>query len=351
MGILLHVNGVVYMKQKNYRRETAFLYPELEKCAFEQKLHTLGLITQITAIVTAANNQLVELIEGGTFSFINCMPSVHMECISDISSNFLNYENVRICVVRFDEYDYTENYQKLLQEYKSGQTGISHLVALNITSRQQKALFLEDQQGQFDSVISTSLDHLESILVSIMFDIAMYHYFGLSNDLPFRKRFNKLKFEYLTHKYDKKWQSDNYGSAFPEKNIYLPVSLPEVRKLDRRAKLESRQKAVKEMLDSFATFLAESSLAIQVIKDSDGDFRGLHSDIPEDLEPEVENTIHERNDEKKFSIIFFKNSTEKVSGKVVRCFKEGRLSCWVEKSTENDSLYKIITVEHGGDRL
>lgn len=338
------------MRQKNYRRDTAFLYPELEECPFPQKLHTLELITQITAIVTAANNQLMELVDGGTFSFVNCIPSVHMECVSDVSVNSIDYENIRICVARFDEYDYTENYQELIQEYRSGQTGISHLVALNITSHQQKALFLEDKQKQFDTVITTSLDHLENILVSIMFDISIYHYFGLSSDLPYRKKFNRIKFDYLLHKYDARWQTENYGNPFPETPIYLPISLPGVRKLDRRTKPESRQEAVKEVLDSFATFLAESSIALRVIKDSDGDFRSVHSSIPDDLSSEVEGIIRQRNDAKKFSIVFLKNSTEKVTAKVVEYTEQEKLPCWVEKAFEDDMFYKIITVEQGGDR-
>lgn len=338
------------MKQKNYRRDTAFLYPELEDCPLEEKIHTLELITQITAIVTAANNLLMELVDGGTFSFVNCIPSVHMECISNVPTNSADYENIRICVAHFDEYDYTENYQGLIQEYKSGRTGISHLVALNITSRQQKALFSADKEKNFDTIITTSLDHLEHVLVSIMFDISIYHYFGLSNELPYRKKFNNIKFDYLVQKLDKKQQGENYGEIFPQEPIYLPISLPGIRKLGRRVKPESRKEAVKEMLNTFATFLAESSMSVQVKKDSQGDIISTSPLIPDDLYSEVEEIIQERSNIKKFSIVFLNNSTKNLTAKVVEYTDQGNLPCWVEKTFEDDIFYKIITVEQGGDR-
>ena len=336
------------MEQKRYRRDTAFLYPSLEEeCSPSERELTLELITQITAIVNSANSVLTELVDGGNFSFVNCMPTVHMECISDISTRFVDYENVRICVTGFDEHDYTTRYQDLIKAYQSGNTGISHLISLRIISRQQKAIFAED--NQFDTSITTSLDYLENILVSIMFDISVYHYFGLSSDLPDRKDFNTIKYDYLLHKYTEKEQLDNYGKVFPETPLYLPISLPDVRKLDRRIKHDSRQEVVNEILVSFASFLSESLMAIKVEKDSEGDIVGPSPSIPDDIFAEVEKTIHENKGLKKFVIVFLKDSTENSIKKVIQYTPEGKVPCWVEKKYEGETLYKIVFVKQRDD--
>lgn len=336
------------MRLEKYHRDTAFLYPDLETgCPPNERELTLELITQITMIVNSANNILTELVDGGNFSFVNCMPTVHMECISDVATHFINYENVRICVASFDQYDYTKNYQNLIGAYQSGKTGISHLIALHISSRPQKAIFAED--SQFDTIITTSLDNLENILVSIMFDISIYHYFGLSSDLPARKDFNTIKYCYLLHKYNEKEQTDLYGRELPQSPLYLPISLPHVKKLDRRIKQESRQEVVYEMLDSFATFLSESSMAIKIEKDAEGDLVGPNPPIPNDISSEVQETIHEQKNLNKFIIVFLKDSTGKLIKKVLKYTPEEKVPCWVEKQYEGETLYKIIFVKQRGD--
>lgn len=342
---------MLQVKPERYRRNTAFLYPDLEKCTPGERLNTLQLIAQITAKVTSANNTLMELIDGGNFSFVNCMPTVHMECVSDASITPEDYENVRICVSQFDQHDYTAGYKDLVNAYRTGMAKISHLVALNITSRPQKTSFSEDKNKQFDTIVTLNLNHLESILVSIMFDISIYHYFGLSNDLPDRKQFNEIKFTYLSNKYDFRFQSENYGQRFPQNPIYLPGSLPEVRKLKLQVGQENSQKIVKDMLDSFATFLAESSIAIHIEKDSDGDMVGPHSLLPSDLSDQVQKIIRKYKNSPKFAIIFLKDSTGNIISKVVECLNNGNFPCWIEKSDEMHMLYKIVSVKQGGEEI
>lgn len=340
--------------RESYRRDTAFLYPDLEKCTSEERVHTLELITQITAIVTAANSEIMELVDGGNFSFVNCMPTVYMECVSDVSIPAKDYESVRICVVQFEDCDYTKCYEDLISAYRSGVTKISHLVALDITSRSRKASFSEDKNKQFDTIVTINLDQLKNILVSIMFDISLYHYFGLSNDLADRKRFNEIKYKYLIQKYDDKAQTDNYGHRFPSSPIYLPASLPEIKKLNRRTKQQSRQEIVNEILDSFATFLSESSIAIHIQKDSDGCIVNVDNSIRLDLVSSdlfnlVEKIVHKESELKAFLIVFLKDSTGNVISKVLEYSENGKVPCWVTKSNEKQMLYKIVSVKQGGD--
>lgn len=336
------------MKPESYRRDTAFLYPDLETCTPEQRIQTLELITRITAIVTAANSELAELVDGGNFSYVNCMPEVYMECVSDASISTEDYENVRICVAKFDQFDYLPCYKSLTNAYQSGITKISHLVALCITRHQQKAVFSKDEAGYFDSIITTSLDQLESILVSILFDISIYHYFGLSNNLSDRKKFNEIKYQYLLHKYDQKYQIDNYGRAFPTSPIYLPLSLPEVKTLNRRTKRESRQEIVIQMLNKFATFLSESLMAVHVMKDADGYIMNPSS-VPLNLRDHMEKIVYDKKDLQKFFVVFLENSTGNLTSKVLKYPEKGGLACWIEKGDELQTFYKIVLVKQGGD--
>ena len=66
---------------------------------------------------------------------------------------------------------------------------ISHLVGLRICSSSSQVKFTEPNGLPFDVIIETGLEDLEAILVSIMLDISIYHYFCLSNDLLYRKNF------------------------------------------------------------------------------------------------------------------------------------------------------------------
>lgn len=335
------------MNKIDYRRDTAFLYPNLVDISSEERLRTLGLISQITAIVNLANRELAELVDGGTFSFVNCMPKVHMECISDVVENFTDCDNVRICVTSYNSYDYTNNYDALIQRYRHGKTGISHLVALRITGHPQKVQFTPDKNDQFDAVITTSLDYLETILVSIMFDISLYHYYGLSNHLPERKRFNETKYNYLLQKYTAKEQEDIYGNAFSEIPIYLPISLPEVRKIDRRIRSDSRQNAVDDMLDAYATFLANSDLSIAIYKDHDGNILQPWDQIPKDITKTVEDVVRNHKDLEEYVIIFLNGSTGNHKPIVLQYGEGGKIPCWIEKSCEGKNIYKIVSVKQG----
>lgn len=329
----------------NYQRNTAFLYPDLEKISTDERRRTLGLITQITAIVNLANKELLELVDGGTFSFVNCMPKVHMECVSDMPTKFSDSDSVRICIASFDEYDYTNNYNDLINQYKSGQTRISHLVALHITSHSQRIRFSEDKAKKFDAIITTCLDSLEKVLVSIMFDISLYHYYRLSDDLSDRKRFNEIKYEYLLKKFSEREQEELYGCVLPrDTSIYLPISMQEVKIIGRRTRSDTRQDAVSQMLDSYATFLAESSMAIRINKDRNGNMMQCVNTPPE-IASLCKDILHEKKNLEKYVIVFFRSSTESYESIVLEYNEFDKVPCWIEKIHEEKAFYKIFLVK------
>jgi len=89
-----------------------------------------------------------------------CLKSICV-CVSDAPEAFENRDNVRICITKFDNYDYTADYQVLAQKYKSGETNISHLVALNLSSRPLKTQFSPSQNEQFNAILNTGMSSLK----------------------------------------------------------------------------------------------------------------------------------------------------------------------------------------------
>lgn len=333
---------------ERYQRNTAFLYPDLTNCTQEERLDTLGLIADLTTIAEIANRQLQDLINGGNFSFVNCMPKVYMRCVSDDSESFRDEDNVRICVTKYNNHDYTSNYQTLAKKYKAGETNISHLVALELSSRSQKTQFSVDVNDQFNAVISASMDSLEKILISIMFDISLYRYFSLSDSLPERKKFNAIKYQYITECYTAKDQEEHYGRVLPQdKVMYLPISLPKVKKIDRCIKRESRQKAVSEMLELFSTFLAQAK-SLRMKRDKKGVILESSDKLPKDISHDVERIAQERLALEKYVIVFLLDSAGNRKSLVLECKEDGTVPCWITKDCEGKAVQHIVWVEQAG---
>ena len=328
-------------------RNTAFLYPDLASGNQEERRYTLNLITSLTAIVQSANRQLKNLIEGGNFSFVKCMPEVQMHCITEELDVLDDRDNVRICVTRYDGHDYTTYYDRLTSEYVSGQTRISHLVALDLYSTTRATQFSRDDKKHFDAVISTCMENLEAVLVSILLDISLYHYFLLSDDLIERRKFNETKYNYLI---------DNL--AFSEKKVYgiesltggpmyLPFSLPEVKVINRRTKNENRQEMVKKLLQRYATFLARSS-SLKIIKDQKGNIKDSSDSLPQEIQRTVESVVKEHTNFDEYVIVFSSDSTNNLTHQVLEFDESGSLPSWITKDSEKKAFpYIILVVEEG----
>lgn len=345
--------------EKEYQRNTVFLYPDLTKCSQEERLCTLNLITKLTAVVKMANRQLKDLIEGGKFSFVNCMPEVYMHCVSDDPATFgeqdnkergKKQDNVRICVTNFDGHDYTENYQELVRKYKAGETNISHLVALDLSTIPRGTQFSPDNNEKFNAVISTSMESLETVLVSIMFDISLYHYFLLSDDLRDRKKFNEVKYKYIINQFTQAEQRTHYGAVLSSDRIlYLPISLPKVKIINRRTKIESRQDAVEELLKMFATFLARS-ISLQVIRDEQGNIMDSSDELPREIYKDIECIVRENAKLGEYIIVFLPDSTEKAKPFILEFDNDGVVPSWITKDCEGKTIQNIILVRQGDEQ-
>lgn len=236
-------------------RKTVFLYPSLADLKPDEIKLTNNMIASMNFIVNSVNELIRAVLTGGNFSFIDYLPSVLLKCVTDDKPSNLDCKNVRICIVGFNDIDYKSNYKKIINEFTSGKSDISHLVAIHIEDREKTPKFVFDDGESFDVLIHTSMDALENVLASIMLDISLYHYFSLSGDLDKRKAFNAEKHNYLRTTLTPEKQKDIYGQAIDERPIYLSFSLDRINTLSRRKKHDRRSETIDGLIRDFECFI------------------------------------------------------------------------------------------------
>ena len=331
------------MKQE-FERKTVFLYPESERLEYEQIKTTNRLITNINFIVYSANNLIKNILTSGNFSFVNCFPSVMMHSICDEIQEFHDCNNVRICITGYNTIDYSRNYLNIIEKHKNNSSDISHLVAIHIRDKLNKPKFLVDVDQNFDVKIESDLEHLENVLVAIMLDISLYHYFLLSDDLLKRKQFNIIKFGYICANNSTQDQIKIFGVKLENDNpIYLPISLKHVVKLSGRTNKGRRNEVISELVDNYADFLAES-LSVKLEVDEQGTIINCQDFNNSDVLRIVEKAVKENANAEKFLIIIPENLTEKDDCIVVKYETDVGFVSWMNKERENTSPYQIIMV-------
>lgn len=240
-------------------RKTIFLYPKTSEIDHELYQTTSQLITRIQKVVVISNRLIEEILCSSCFSSVKCKPTVDMKCVGNNVEDFSDYSNVRICVAKYDNLDYTSNYMKIVDEVKNEKIDISHLIALHIYSNHRPINFYKDENNQFDAVVETDLDHLEHLLTAIMLDISLYHYFSLSSDLKFRRNFNSIKSNYIFNVLKEDDARKTYGetvkSGCPK---YLPFSLKWVIELNRRTKKSAKNDTIQTLIQNYGIFLIET---------------------------------------------------------------------------------------------
>lgn len=334
----------VYKVKTEFERKTVFLYPETESMQYEQLLATHELVTNVNLIVYSANDLIKSILTSGNFSFINCLPSVSMQSISEDKQSFKDCNNVRICISGFNEIDYTDNYSNIISQYQRDCSDISHLVAVHITEKASKPKFSIDSKNNFDVIIESSLEHLENVLVAIMLDISLYHYFLLSDDLQKRKMFNKLKFDYLCSNTSQQEQTKIYGAKLdPNSPIYLPFSLKSVMKLSARSKKETRSEAIEELVNEYAYFLAET-VSYKILINERGSILNPVEHTELKNRSLIEDTIQKNIKYNKYLILIPENLTETATPIVVEFNTDGGIVSWMNKELETSTSYQIIKV-------
>ncbi len=244
--------------ENRIERKTLFIYPNLREMETIRSEKIVDLISDISRIITEVNTDLSQLIRMGCFTSVNCLPLVEMaelnQDIKHVEQSEKKLQRVRICINKYHDVSYYSFYDKVFEN--KNDLDISHLVGLNIVSDNiNKVVFLPDTSEKFDVIVETSLDSLYHVLISIMLDISLYHYFNLSNDLNDRKKFSIEKCKYLTQSLDD-FQSI-YGSK-PEllrDSKYLPFSYKGTLALKRRKRIESKKESLNQTINEYFRFL------------------------------------------------------------------------------------------------
>lgn len=333
--------------EKKIDRKTVFLYPDLATLTRKEVCLTNALITNINLVVDSANALIQNILCSGNFSFINCMPTVLMTSVcEDFKKNKVECSNVRICISAYDDIDYTENYAHLINNYKTGCSDISHLVAVHISDKFDKTQFTHDNAGNFDVIVKTNLDYLENVLVSIMLDISLYHYFLLSNDLSYRRSFNKIKYEHLL-KTPSNILENIYGfNPQNQKLIYLPISLGDVSQLENYTTVALRHNFIDELINNYANFLATTT-ATKIECNERGSIinASQHASIKNysAIESYIRNAPPQKN--KMYYILVPDILTKNTPISMIQYNEEtGKVSTWIKKEFEDICSYQIIQV-------
>lgn len=243
------------MGQTNIERKTLFLYPDpRDQGCREDILQILNLVTDISKIAHTANVTINKIMSSGCFSSIRCKPSISLKCVEEYINSDFECENVRICITKYCGKDYTNYYQKVIDDFKNEKSDISHLVAITI-GETRKTLFHRDSQKKFDVIIDANLDSLDLILEAIVLDIALYHYFVLGDDLASRKKFNEHKWRYLVDTFTEDEQRIFLNSEIPDQLNYFPFSLPYIKRYNQQRTANSYKSIIDELIKAFGKFV------------------------------------------------------------------------------------------------
>ena len=237
-------------------RKTLFLYPRLDIVLDdgtnntgqkEEQTKVFDLIADLKIIATISNETIERILRNTGFDYIRCVPVINVEEMHHFPSISSDIERVRICVIGYDNNSYESAYKEICDNYINNKLKISHLVGLKISTSSESVVFSKPEGSAFDVVIETGLMHLTNVLVSIMLDISIFHYFSLSNDIEFRKMFSIAKMEYIKCSSF----SSIYANGDELKSInYLPFSYKYINEL-RNCDTDEQKRIIKNLVDNY----------------------------------------------------------------------------------------------------
>lgn len=237
-------------------RTVLFLYPDLEDDNLIEQNIISKIISDLKIIINTSNRNIRKILQDGSFSYIKCLPYIEME-EANKKPTIRMVELVRVCVIGYNEKNYEDVYSDICEKYLNNTLNISHLIGLKINTDLKAIKFTKPEESSFDVIIESNLNDLESILISIMLDTSIYHYFSLNNDIEYRKNFSQIKINGIkSSKY-----VDYYGNDIDLSNIkYLPFSYPYVKKyfeLQSENSNQEREKIISELITAYFTFIKQ----------------------------------------------------------------------------------------------
>ena len=168
------------------QRKMLFLYPEnLESHDLKKIKDMLNLSKSLNFIINEVNDFIKRIYDNYLVNEAEAFPIVECSPVSDYRKLVNEFHNVRICLIKHNNVDYSSAYDSVVKMYKSNQQDISHLISLTIDSNvsDNNIQWKCDTKDKYDVNIVTNINQLVVVLVSIMMDIILYRHFNLSNQL------------------------------------------------------------------------------------------------------------------------------------------------------------------------
>ena len=224
--------------RKIYRRKVLFLYPNIDDLPDDNiKEKVVDLIDSLYYIISDANEFIARAFSSDVFVNSKYIPVIEAQAINkahdEVSQEDIH--GIRLCVTSFDTYDFSDKYCHLISKEKLDENDVSHLLSIKLFPRSRKYSWKTSNDPNYSAIIETGVNELEKIIESIMLDIALYHYFRLPADLPYRQSFGVLKKEFLDVSMSSNARRVHYGSTDEKRSHirYLPISLPHVDAIEK----------------------------------------------------------------------------------------------------------------------
>lgn len=327
-------------KERNkdtYRRKVLFLYPNAEEFTDKVIVEKIeDLVDSLYYIIREANEFVSRTFSSNVFVNSKYIPIIESQAINKVYDEVTedDIHGLRLCVTSFDEIDFSDKYSGLISKKSLDENDISHLLSIKLCSKSKKYSWRDSENENFSALIETGVNELAKIIICIMLDIALYHYFKLPKGLIYRQSFGLIKKEFLNASLSNNEMKSVFGSPDTKRsNIkYLSISLSYVDDIDREPK------EIKSLLGAFTDFYYKHVIADALIDIDLGkiDFSNGNKEIPVDDEDaqKVQKLVNELSDSDKNEIIEqFKSEMSDENGSSTSSAEQKIILLLSDKST------------------
>jgi len=271
-------------------------------------------------------------LEVGSISDVLLNPIISHSPYTNLKKNV--DKDLRVCIIKFNDCDYTDIYVEYLRNLDFKANNISHLIAITINDRMEEEPKWKNPSitnCHINAEVECNRNYLGVIILSILFDIVLYHAYGLSQDYDVRRKYKLEKTKFIHNTFHDEILS-LYGNS-PENLIdvkYLPLSYKYI--MESNATLispEVFEKLVNDFNEIFIKMI--STIFIDKIIITQNKFK-------------LDSNIFENNLPDSVSEVIEKNISKIKEAKRNYCL----LCCFTEDSTE-EQIHKICNIVANND--
>ncbi len=294
------------------RRKVLFLYPNIEDFSDNtDREKIVDLVNSLYYIIADANKFVTQAFSSDVFVNSRYIPVIEAQAVNKMQDDFCedDIHGLRLCVTSFDNCDFSDKYNKLISKKKLDENDISHLLSLKLFSNSKKYSWKACEGEAFSAVVETGVNELTQVIVSVMLDIALYHYFKLPNRLDYRQSFGLTKKDFIDASLSKQQMKSVYGSAADKREgiRYLPISLQYI------DSIKEDFSQMQGLLDDFTGFYYGYVIPFALVdkKNNIIDFKIDDEMLPNDNLDRVKKLLAELSEPEKNEIIdLFKNISD-----------------------------------------